>query len=674
MKKIDLHIHTKKTVSDSDFTFSINRLQQYVNEMKIDAIAVTNHNMFDKEQFCEICNALSGIMVFPGIEINIGANAGHLLVISDRSDLDDFTRKCKQVEAKIQNPTDSITVAEFKEVFINLKDYLLIPHYDKNPHVEKSVIGALGDSIKTGEVSSTKKFIYCKKNDDISPVVFSDWRPADGGELPVKQTYIDMGNISLKSLKKALMDKTKIHLSDEEGHHLFQALPELKLSTGLSVIIGGRSSGKSYTLDKIYETHENIKYIKQFSLLEKEPEKAEAEFSRNIESEQSHFVQEYLRPFSLAVNEVAGIDAAKDEKKIEEYIKSLIKYATDAERADAFSKCKLFSETEFAAEDLNVLKELISAVEKLLDARKYKEIIEKNIEREKLIKLHTDLIHQYIIENVQIKKKMWVNELIDNIKSGLQSKTSATRIRKVDFYDVQMNRNRIKRFNQLVGLIETDSVIKEKNIEGFKIQVSKRKYKGAGELRSQSGKKTAFKEAFAKYGGDAYEYLLELKNTDVMEKDYYQFFAKIDYKILNQYGYPVSGGERAEFNLLREINDALQYEMLLIDEPESSFDNIFLKKKVNHLIKEIAEEMPVIIVTHNSTVGASIQPDYVVHTRREIVDGNAVFKTYTGFPSDHELISIDGKTIMNIDATMDCLEAGRDAYEERRREYEMLEN
>ena len=53
-----------------------------------------------------------------------------------------------------------------------------------------------------------------------------------------------------------MMDKTKVHLSEEEGHHLFQVLPEMKLSTGLSVIIGGRSSGKTYTLDKIYEAHE----------------------------------------------------------------------------------------------------------------------------------------------------------------------------------------------------------------------------------------------------------------------------------------------------------------------------------------------------------------------------------------------------------------------------------
>ena len=163
MKKIDLHIHTRKTISDADFIFSINRLQQYVNEMKIDAIAITNHNLFDKEQFGEICDALDGVKVFPGIEINIGANAGHLIVIAESSNLDDFAEKCKRIEEKIQNPTDSITVAEFKEVFSNLKDYLLIPHYDKNPHVEKSVISALGENIKTGEVSSTKKFIYCKK-------------------------------------------------------------------------------------------------------------------------------------------------------------------------------------------------------------------------------------------------------------------------------------------------------------------------------------------------------------------------------------------------------------------------------------------------------------------------------------------------------------------------------
>ena len=42
MKKMDLHIHTVKTQSDYDFAFSVNALKKYVEEQKIDAIAVAS--------------------------------------------------------------------------------------------------------------------------------------------------------------------------------------------------------------------------------------------------------------------------------------------------------------------------------------------------------------------------------------------------------------------------------------------------------------------------------------------------------------------------------------------------------------------------------------------------------------------------------------------------------
>ena len=51
MKKLDLHIHTKSTISDAPFNFSITKLMQYVEEMKIDAIAITYHNLFDLLQY-----------------------------------------------------------------------------------------------------------------------------------------------------------------------------------------------------------------------------------------------------------------------------------------------------------------------------------------------------------------------------------------------------------------------------------------------------------------------------------------------------------------------------------------------------------------------------------------------------------------------------------------------
>ena len=50
--------------------FSIDKLVHYVNETRLDAIAVTNHNVFDAYQYRVIRDTLS-VPVFPGIEINL---------------------------------------------------------------------------------------------------------------------------------------------------------------------------------------------------------------------------------------------------------------------------------------------------------------------------------------------------------------------------------------------------------------------------------------------------------------------------------------------------------------------------------------------------------------------------------------------------------------------------
>ena len=46
MKKCDLHIHTIPTDSDSNFIFNIEVLAEYISQMHIDVIAITNHNTF----------------------------------------------------------------------------------------------------------------------------------------------------------------------------------------------------------------------------------------------------------------------------------------------------------------------------------------------------------------------------------------------------------------------------------------------------------------------------------------------------------------------------------------------------------------------------------------------------------------------------------------------------
>ncbi len=127
--------------------------------------------------------------------------------------------------------------------------------------------------------------------------------------------------------------------------------------------------------------------------------------------------------------------------------------------------------------------------------------------------------------------------------------------------------------------------------------------------------------------------------------------------------------------MLQAIENAQSTDMLLIDEPESSFDNLFLKNEVNEIIKEISKTMPVVLVTHNNTVGMSVKPDYLLCTKKETeTDGAVNWRIYSGYPTNKELLSTDGKSLSTWEITMGCFEAGPEAYDERREGYEGLKN
>ena len=112
----------------------------------------------------------------------------------------------------------------------------------------------------------------------------------------------------------------------------------------------------------------------------------------------------------------------------------------------------------------------------------------------------------------------------------------------------------------------------------------------------------------------------------------------------------------------------------ILEDDIADIDPRILRLLLKDIIKDISQQLPVVIVTHNSTVGASIHPDFVVNTVRTIDGNTAQYDVYYGFPGNKELTNKAGKKIKNLDAILNCLEAGEVAYDERRREYEMLKN
>lgn len=674
MKKIDLHIHTVPTISESHFVFSLDAFRRYVVEARLDAVAVTNHNLFDIDQFRLIQKTL-GIAVFPGIEVNLGD--GHVLIIGNSSNLPDFEAKANSVRQNIINVGDSLSFEELERIFGNLGNYLIIPHYDKRPGLTGQVLEKILPYVSAGEVDSAKKFIRVAKDKRmLTPVLFSDIRiKGDLTEVPTRQTYIDCGEITFEAIRACLRDKSKVVLSEKNGNKLWPVLGGGQtISTGLNVILGERSSGKTYTLNRISTAVANAKYLKQFSLVQQDEVAYKKEFETDLEKRRSCFVDEYLSGFKGVLDDVMNIDLAINERGIELYLDTLLKSAAEADRQDSFSKARLFGEEPFAIGNTKTLGDLIDALRLVIENIEYRPIIEKHLTTDPLKSLICELIELFRHNTIENKSKVVVNEIVKEVKRQLGFHTAAVQVEDVDLYRFGMDREKIKRFIEMVGLLREEAVISREGISGFCIEVTRGAFAGALEIKAASGTRGAFSDAFAKYR-DPYQYLRILFSNEIVPRaDLYKLFAKIRFIILNKDGFEVSGGERSEFRLLQQIEDAQNYEVLLIDEPESSFDNLFLRSDVNQLLKAISGLMPVVIVTHNSTVGASIEADYLLYTKKDVEGGRVVYRIYSGYPADKYLISADGRKMDNYRIMMDSLEAGSDAYDKRRQGYEGLKN
>lgn len=680
MKKIDLHIHTIKTISDSDFEFSIDVFKEYVEQSSLDAVAVTNHNIFDINQFRLIQEKL-GIVVFPGIEINM--DKGHVLIIGNSDELDDFEAKANIVSQRITKIGDELSFEELIEIYKCLNKYLIIPHYDKRPHVLEQTLEKLRPFISAGEVESPKKFVRAIKDKfRPTPVLFSDCRMKVGLErFPTRQTYIDCGQLTIESLKLCLQDKRKVTLSKSDGNELWQVFENgQKLSTGLNILIGARSSGKTHMLNEISKYFENdksvesIKYIKQFSLVQHDEANSDRQFKKDIELKRSGFVDNYLSGLKRTLDEIMKIDLAKREKELERYIETLLKSAKETDRTDAFSKATLFDEVSFPVGNKNTLESLIQSIRQIIENIDFRAVIEKYVCLQSLKKLAVELIEILWGKQLEDKKKEFVNSLLEEVRNNLHIRTSATQIEDVDIYEICMDNVRVRKFEEIVSALKNEAVIFEESIQGFRVEARREKYNGAGEIKSASGVKTAFGDAFQNYQ-DPYKYLRQLmENDSLSQSDLYKLFVKINYRVLNEDGFEVSGGERSEYRLLQEISDAQKYEVLLIDEPESSFDNVFLNSNVNQILRDISNTMPVVVVTHNSTVGASVEANYILHTMKVIEKNKAIYRVYSGYPTDKQFYSVDGLSINSHEVMLNSLEAGAVPYDLRRKNYEAIKN
>lgn len=519
---------------------------------------------------------------------------GHILIITKDSDVIDFYKRCQRVHELIKTQDDTLSFEKFDEIFHEREKYLLIPHYKKNPKLKADIIQKVGN-IYAGEVKNQREFEVLKKSKSpIVPAFFSDMRSvANLKNFPMRQTYVDVDEVTLESLKYALKDKSKVYLSANKNS-LFELLPDgFQASTGLNVILGNRSSGKSVTLNKIENYNSNVKYIKQFALIEKDENNEEQIFSKKVKQKKSGVIEDYLKEFKEVLTDILSIDVKKYENDLVDYVQTWIEYAIDYDKRDSFAKAVLYTSGEVDCLDEGDAIKVIDALIVLLSNNKYHNLIDKYLERDKIIELLKELLICY--DKIRLKNTIAkeTNLIIGMIKNKLTLQSNISAPKSFNFKEYYISKKKIEVFNELFNEIKKPRIVMNEKINKFTVVAETRGFSSATELKNSYGKKISFKAAMEQYN-EGYKYILELKNIEsIPETDFYRLIVYFDYKILNEYKLKVSGGERSEFRLLEELNDVSYYDMLLIDEPESSFDNMFLNQEVNERIKEISQKIPV---------------------------------------------------------------------------------
>lgn len=209
VKKIDFHIHTVPSVKDSEFTYSSEWLIKYVNEASLDAIAITNHDLFDKDNYDmvkeDLLKARDGkpIVVFPGMELAL--EKFHVNIVFPETMVDELTDFSSWLQEQHVDQNSNITIDELFTHLNHWNQGIYIFELGKSKGIDVIPTELQGVTAVGGVRNQFQFQIIKNQEDSLTPVLFSDAHATeidsdpdrnDIDKLKSKSTYIQIDNCS----------------------------------------------------------------------------------------------------------------------------------------------------------------------------------------------------------------------------------------------------------------------------------------------------------------------------------------------------------------------------------------------------------------------------------------------------------------------------------------------
>lgn len=527
------------------------------------------------------------------------------------------------------------------------------------------------DVVAVGGVSNQLKFQSIIRNkDELIPVLFSDAHATDLDTesqrndiniLKRKNTFLQIDTCNFDEIKSCLKDRERIAINSD----LLRDVIEInghRVSTGLNLIIGKRGTGKTHFLESIKNEYseDDIYEIAQFETanskeyIENHRKKQGLKSFNNWKSKYSiqfNSIQEYINSPDINVT-----------KGLEDYLVSLKNRAKDLAKSNSKSMYLLTKEASFEIVTKNSLKGFLKSLEELITNPDFWEHISNSKDRKKVfVETYSELRQKFIKHEIEVTLKEKVNIIIEEIKDIQNAKIGISKVDDMDFTNTIHRLKTQESIDFFLNQIIKEDVISSEDIHGYKIIVKVAPYKNAQQFQSLHSIREAVNDDLIKpyKERDFITFLKNLKNKQFYKpSNLIEYLMHREVDLLDSQGTPASGGQAVGFALMLRLKDASEKNIILIDEPEASLDNDFLKNELIEAIRNLKNNSTVFVITHNSTLGALLNPDYLIITKKSDINN---YKVLTGsFISKR--ISDKSDTLDSFDLFVEAMEAGMDTY------------
>ena len=710
--KIDIHTHTKKCKAGDAPTREITpeAFCETLQATEVGIIAITNHNVFDLEQYEEIQGRIGeDAQVWPGIELDVLEDGvrGHLLVIVSPSGVDEFSKVVDEL-TKASTPDNFTTsIDQLLENFDSFKP-LYVAHYkQKAPNLSDEVLIKLtsgtsnpGRVIKEVTNSISAGIYISHGHSSIYGSDIHDWstyeeqaRDLPDLRLPVESfehfcllLEKDPTTINTVLDKKICEDLLLTPFEDA-------TLIKLKVFNDINIVFGPKGTGKSCILEAI---------AKHYS---------DNGMDANVYVPASDRLNDIFdtkgSDLSLNLNPL-GINYCKDEiealrEASEANVTSLSKYVTYFRTKTTNKNAKKIKLKDIEPEDEGAAKrgfdefyEAAEKTDKFLAFLKKHPAVRKELNETELAEL-TNTISDLL---KRLRKREWdnysgwkeiglLNSAIAKLRTEVERKTgSPAKPTTTGFREYALNRDRIEvnaaaimksvdtdipMLKEAVGSLGSDKGLLELRTE-FRFQ------NGTitdGSLNKLKNIKKSSLKALARavreihkhaYKDDLFQHITDLNAIEDVEhiETVYELLLFKRYFALDGRPYSPSSGEASMVMLNKELET--DKEVYILDEPERSLGNEYINDVIVPLIKERARAgKKVFISTHDANIAVRTLPYSSVYR----CHGPGGYATYVGNPFSNNLVNPDDEAD-RLDwkkVSMRTLEGGEKAFGERGKIY-----